>query len=67
MSENFLFSAVYCFDDGKMNDVIIACRIPRKEDEAVEKLVKDGKYINKSDFFRKAIKILLESESKVMS
>jgi len=45
-----------------MNDVIIACRIPRKEDEAIEKLVKEGKYINKSDFFRKAVKKLLESE-----
>jgi len=45
-----------------MNDVIVACRIPRKEDEAIEKLVKEGRYINKSDFFRKVIKKLLEIE-----
>jgi len=59
---NFLFSAIYCFNEGKMNDVIVAYRIPRKEDEAIEKLVKEGRYINKSDFFRKAIKKLLEIE-----
>ena len=59
---NFLFSAIYCFNEGKMNDVIVAYRIPRKEDEAIEKLVKEGRYINKSDFFRKVIKKLLEIE-----
>jgi len=46
----------------RMNDVRIACRIPIEDDKAIEKLVKEGKYLNKSDFFRKAIKKLLESE-----
>jgi len=45
-----------------MNDVRIACRIPIEDDKAIEKLVKAGKYINKSDFIRKAIKRLLEED-----
>jgi len=45
-----------------MNHARISARIPLEDNKAIEKLVKEGKYINKSDFFRKAIKKLLESE-----
>lgn len=43
-----------------MNDIRIAARIPKQDDETIEQLVGEGKFINKSDFFRQAIKRLLE-------
>ena len=50
-----------------MNHARISARIPLEDDKQIEKLVRQGKYINKRDFFRKAIKKLLESESEVIS
>jgi len=44
------------------NQVLIAVRIPIEDNKTIEKLVKEGKYLNKSDFFRKAIKKLLECD-----
>jgi len=43
-----------------MYDVRMAVRVPIKDREAIEQLVKEGRYINRSDFFRQAIKKLLE-------
>ena len=45
-----------------MNDVRIAARIPEKDDALIEKLVKQGKFLNKCDFFRHAVRKLLEVE-----
>ena len=44
------------------NQVLVSVRIPIEDNKTIEKLVKRGKYINKSDFFRKAIKRLLEED-----
>jgi len=43
----------------------IQAKIPIKDFEAIEKLVKEGYYISRSDFFRKAIKILLNTHQNV--
>lgn len=45
-----------------MNDVRIAARIPEQDDSQIEDLVKQGRFINKSDFLRKAVRKLLKSE-----
>jgi len=45
-----------------MNDVRIAARIPEQDDSQIEDLVKQGRFINKSGFLRKAVRKLLESE-----
>ena len=64
--ENFLSSIVnqglkYCQPNYMlgMQDIRIACRIPREDDETIERLVSEGQFINKSDFFRQAVKKLL--------
>jgi len=44
----------------RLKDVRIAARIPEQDDNTIERLVRDGRFINKSDFFRQAIKKLLE-------
>ena len=41
----------------------IQARIPIKDFEAIKKLVKKGSYMNRSDFFRVAIKNLLFMET----
>lgn len=43
-----------------MNDIRIAARIPMQDDQTIEQLVKEGRFVNKSDFFRQAIRKLLE-------
>ena len=46
---------------------ITTVKLPPQDYKQIEELVRDGKYLNKSDFLRKAVKKLLESESGVMS
>ena len=46
---------------------IATVKLPPQDYKRIEELVKEGKYLNKSDFLRKAVKKLLESESEVMS
>ena len=45
-----------------LNDVKVSARIPMEDDKLIEKLVKEGKFLNKSDFLRKAVKKLLLEE-----
>ena len=46
---------------------ITTVRLPANDYRQIKNLVNRGKYINFSDFIRKAVKKLLESESEVMS
>jgi len=46
---------------------ITTVKLPPQDYKQIEELVREGKYLNKSDFLRKAVKKLLESESEVMS
>ena len=43
---------------------VTTVRIPAFEYDLIMKLVKEGRYLNFSDFLRKAVKKLLESESE---
>lgn len=47
-----------------MKNVRIAARIPEKDDGVIEHLVEQGRYLNKSDFFRQAIRKLLEVKTQ---
>ena len=45
-----------------MKDVVRTVRVPEHDDKLIEQLVKQGRFINKSDFLRQAVKKMLESE-----
>ena len=44
-----------------MDDEVVTVRLPRKDAEAVDRLVREGAFINRSDFVRNAVRAALES------
>lgn len=48
-----------------MNDMTIAARIPKADYDTIQCLVKEGEYINLSQFMRFAIKALLKTHLKI--
>lgn len=43
-----------------MDDEVVTVRIPRKDAEAVDRLVREGSFMNRSDFVRNAVRVALE-------
>ena len=43
-----------------MDDEVVTVRLPRKDAEAVDRLVREGAYVNRSDFVRHAVRAALE-------
>ncbi len=43
-----------------MTEIFINCRIPETDGVFIDNLVKDGDYLNRSDFFRKTISEKIE-------
>ena len=41
---------------------LITCKIPDQLEEEINQLVKDGKFVSKSDLFRTALRNLIESQ-----
>lgn len=47
-----------------MDDEVVTVRLPRKDAEAVDRLVKDGSFLNRSDFVRDAVRAALEERDE---
>lgn len=43
-----------------MDDEVVTVRLPRKDAESVDRLVREGAFINRSDFVRNAVRTALE-------
>lgn len=48
-----------------MNDMTIAARIPKADYDMIQCLVKEGQYVNLSQFMRFAVKTILNTHLKI--